>query len=72
MVGRNKGPAFVKIKELEKVVVRKKKPLSQAGREILIKAVAQSFSTYGMRFKKKKKKKTLYAPHKDDEQLGGG
>lgn len=49
MVGRNKCPAFVTIKELEKVVIGKEKPLSQVGREILIKAVTQSFSTYGMR-----------------------
>ena len=54
MVGRSKCPAFVTIKELEKVVVGMEKPLSQAGREILIKAMVQSFSTYGMRFKKKK------------------
>lgn len=50
MVGHNKCPAFETIKELEKVVVGKEKPLSQAGRKILIKALAQSFSTYGMRF----------------------
>ena len=50
MVGRSKCPAFVTIKELEKVVVGMEKPLSQAGREILIKAMVQSFSTNGMRF----------------------
>ena len=41
---------YILIKELEKVVVGKEKPLSQASREILIKVMAQSFSTYGMRF----------------------
>uniref|UniRef100_A0A2N9HCI6 Reverse transcriptase domain-containing protein n=1 Tax=Fagus sylvatica TaxID=28930 RepID=A0A2N9HCI6_FAGSY len=50
LVGRNRTESFTKIKERvwQKLKGWKEKLLSQAGREILIKAVAQAIPTYSM------------------------
>ncbi len=50
LVGRNRSASFTQIKERvwQKLKGWKEKLLSQAGREILIKAVAQAIPTYSM------------------------
>ena len=58
LVGRNRMASFAHIKERvwSKLKGWKEKLLSQAGREILIKAVAQAIPTYAMSYFKLPKK----------------
>jgi hypothetical protein len=52
LIGRNRAASFTQIKERvwRKLKGWKEKILSQAGREILIKAVAQAIPTYAMSY----------------------